>query len=422
MTQGLPAEPEKMHEHRGLVPACAAMMTAGFLTTFLSPLLATSFSDDFELGIEQAGLAVAAGTAGVAITALGILPFLPKLDRRKLGFIGALVAAAGLIATGFANGFVLVLVLQIVTGFGAGLCYAAANSALAFARLPERAFSIVTISWLLVGAGMLTLGPFMHSTWPKVGLFLGIAAVELICLAFIVRLPDVRLLPKDDLSPEQLEAEVEERSGAHHASGQTKHVPTWRSPGLILVLAILIMNIGNLTIWTFAESIGVKAGMSTEATSTFLGVSQLIGLVGAFITLMLGDKVPKMALLVPAVTLLALGNLAVGSASNPAPFIVGFLCINIAFFCISPLLLALAAELDSSSGRLVVIAGAVTLIAGAIAPALGGYIAGAEESWARLGLAAFGMTLISLPLLAGPVRSANKRARLEGELAEANAT
>jgi len=387
-------------------------MVAGFLTTFLSPLLATSFAKEFDFGIEQAGLLVALGTAGVAASALGILPFIDNLDRRLLGVVGVLIAASGMTLTGFADDFAVVLVLQIIVGLGAGLAYAAANSALAYSRLPERAFSIVTISWLIVGAAMLSLGPLLHSVWPKAGIYLAIAVAELLCLFLIVRLPDVRTFAKDNETNEELAAEIEpaalpEAEGSKLGS---------RRAALLLVAAVLIMNIGNLVIWTYAEDIGERAGLSPQAAATFLGVSQLVGLLGAGITLLIGERVGKMVIFAPAVILLALGNLLVGTAANPTMFIVGFLLINITFFCLSPLLLALAAELDSNSGRLVVIVGAATLIAGAIAPAIGGVIAGSDEVWSRLGYMAFALALVSLPILIIPVRSAKQRRRLEAAL------
>ncbi len=137
-------------EHKGLLVGAAAMMTGGVLTTFLSPLLAVSFAKEFGFGVEEAGLLVSGGLGGVALSAFAILPFLPRLDRRMVGISGALVAATGLAVTGLATSFVVVLALQVLIGLGAGLCYACANSALAYARLPERAFSIVTITWIAI--------------------------------------------------------------------------------------------------------------------------------------------------------------------------------------------------------------------------------------------------------------------------------
>ncbi len=393
-----PADAPGAKEHKGLLVGAAAMMAAGFLTTFLSPLLAISFAKEFEFGIGSAGLLVACGQGGVALSAFGILPFLPRLDRRKVGTAGALVTSAALAATGFATGFGTVLTLQIVTGLGAGLCYACANSALAYARLPERAFSIVTMTWMLVGAFMLTLGPTLHELWPKAGVLLGMAAAVLLCVIFITRLPDVRRLPKNDEAAAQLE----------NAEGPAGIVGL----AVLLLSAVAFLEIGNAMVWTFAEPIGMHAGLSAQGTATFLGLSQLVGLVGAGITLALGAKVPKMVLFVPAAVTLGVGNLLVGTAASPAPFIIGFLAINVAFFCAIPLLLSLAAELDTSSGRLVVLAGGAALVAGAAAPAFGAFIAGENEHWSRLGVTALTLVLLAIPLLVLPVRVAKHRVAL----------
>ncbi|MCH9666466.1 MAG: MFS transporter [Actinomycetia bacterium] len=388
-------------EHKGLLVGAAAMMAAGFLTTFLSPLLAISFAKEFEFGIGSAGLLVAFGQGGVALSAFGILPFLPGLDRRRVGMAGALVTSAALASTGFATGFGTVLALQIVTGLGAGLCYACANSALAYARLPERAFSIVTMTWMLVGAFMLTLGPTLHELWPKAGVLLGMAAAVLLCVIFITQLPDVRRLPKNDEAAAQLE----------NAEGPAGIVGL----AMLLLSAVALLEIGNAMVWTFAEPIGMHAGLSAQGTGTFLGLSQLVGLVGAGITLAVGAKVPKMILFVPAAVTLGLGNLLVGTAASPAPFIIGFLAINVAFFCAIPLLLSLAAELDTSSGRLVVLAGGAALVAGAAAPALGAFIAGENEHWSRLGVTALILVLLAIPLLVLPVRVAKHRVALSAD-------
>lgn len=397
---------EHRDEHKGLVVGAAGMMAAGFLTTFLSPLLAVSFAKEFGFGIGPAGLLVAFGQGGVALSALGILAFLPRLDRKKVGISGALVAAGCLSLTGFATGFGPVLALQIITGIGAGLCYACANSALAYARFPERAFSIVTITWMLLGAVMLTLGPILHDIWPKVGIYLGIAAAEVLCVVFMMRLPDVRGLSKGGVNLARIGGDV--------AAGPLRPTVS-RGPAVLLVAAMMLVEVGNIVVWTFAESIGEHAGLSARYTATFLGLSQLVGLLGAGITLKFGAKVGKMVLIVPAFVAMAVGNLLVGTAISPPPFIAGFVVINLAFFCATPLLLALAAELDTNSGQLVVLAGSVALVAGAVAPALGGWIAGEGGHWPRLGVTGLALVLSALPLLVRPVRAARQRMHLVAE-------
>lgn len=387
---------EKSHirEHAGLVVGATGLMTAGVLTTFLAPILANSFAEDHGFGIERAGWLVSSAQGSLALSVLLMVPALPRLDRRKVGTAGALTVSTSLCLMAFTNRFDIALALQIVIGVGAGLSFASANSALAFARLPERAFSITTITWMVIGSVMLTLGPVLHGMWPRGGIYIGIAAAELLCIAAAVRLPDVRGLPKDRTDGIGA-VPTKDRGGV----GNVIAAP-------LLLVAIAVSETGNSMIWTFGESLGVHAGLSEHTTATVLGLSQLIGLAGAAITLLIGDKVQKMFLIVPAITALAFGNFLVGTADTAVWFVVGLVVVSIGYYCQSPLLLALAAELDTTAGKLVVLAGGVTLAVGGVAPALGGWIASRQGNWSQLGIAAMALGLSALPLLVIPVKAA----------------
>jgi len=159
---------------------------------------------------EHKGLVV--GAAGMMVAG-SLTNFLPRLDRRKVGVAGTLIAAVCLALTGFAYGFGAVLVLQIVMGLAAGLAYACANSA----------------------------------------------------------------------PPSKVGAQPSVLRGVF-------------GPAILLMGAVWMINVGTLMIWTYAHTIGEGTGLSTQDTATFLGLSQLIGLVGAGITLGLGGKVGKMVL------------------------------------------------------------------------------------------------------------------------------
>lgn len=388
-----------LDEHKGLIVGAAGMMVAGVLTANLSPLLAVSFADELGFGIERAGVLVSAGQGGVALSVLAMIPLLPRLDRRIVGAVGACIAAVCLALTGFTTTFAVVLALQIAMGIGAGLSFASANSALAYSRRPERAFSIVTLTWMVVGAALLALGPTLHDIWPEAGVYLGIAAAELLCVVFIARLPDVRKLSAGDRAVRPGETDGSVQRG-------------WRTAAGSFVGAIALIFVANAIIWTYAQSIGVHAGLSPQSTGTLLGVSQLTGVIGTGITLFFGATVNKMRIIAPAGIALGIGGLLVGIAATPAPYIAGLVAMFVAFYCLVPLLLALAAELDTNSGRFVVLISAVTLIAGGSAPALGGRIVGPDHDWTRLGVVSVVLLIAAVPMLLPPVRAARRAAVL----------
>lgn len=389
-----------LDEHKGLIVGAAGMMVAGVLTANLSPLLAVSFADELGFGIERAGVLVSAGQGGVALSVLAMIPLLPRLDRRIVGSVGACVAAACLALTGFTTTFTVVLALQILMGLGAGLSFASANSALAYSRLPERAFSIVTITWMVVGSALLALGPKLHDMWPQAGVYLGIATAELLCVVFISRLPDVRRLPA---APEAADDAISRTEQDDRRASRG-----WLTAAASFVGAIAFIFVANAIIWTYAQSMGVHAGLSPQSTGTLLGASQLTGVIGTGITLLFGVTAYKMRIIVPAGVALGVGGLLVGISATPAPYIGGLVAMFVAFYCLVPLLLALAAELDRNSGRFVVLISAVTLIAGGSAPALGGRIVGVAHDWTRLGVVSFVLLIAAIPMLLPPVRLARR--------------
>lgn len=392
------------NEHQGLIVGAAGLMVAGVLTANLSPLLAASFADELGFGIERAGVLVSAGQGGVAFSVLAMVPLLPRLDRKVVGSVGACLTAACLAVTGFTTTFAVVLVLQIVMGLGAGLSFASANSALAYSRLPERAFSLVTITWMVVGSALLALGPTLQDIWPGAGVYLGIAAAELLCVVFISRLPDVRLLHR---AAEVVDAPISPTAQPDRSASRG-----WLTAAMSFVGAIALIFVANAIIWTYAQSIGVHAGLSAQATGTLLGVSQLTGIVGTAITFFFGATTNKMRIIVPAGVALGVGGLLVGTSTTPAPYITGLVAMFVAFYCLVPLLLALATEMDTNSGRFVVLISAVTLIAGGSSPALGGVIVGAGHDWTRLGIVSFVLLIAAIPMLLPPVRAARRAVTL----------
>ncbi len=270
---------------------------------------------------------------------------------------------------------------------------------------------------MLAGAVMLALGPTLHTMWPKVGICLGLAVAELVCLIFMTRLCDVRTLAKGEADAAGLEPSRHSDS-INDTRSATSGSSGIGGPAIMSVVAAWLIQGGNLMVWTFAQSIGEHSALSAQSTANFLGLPQLMGLAGAGVTLAFGAKINKMFLIVPAVLTLALGNLFVGIATNPPHFMVGFLAVSVAYFCIIPLLLALAAELDTHSGQLVVLVGAGALAAGGIAPAVGGWIAGTAEHWPRLGVTALAAVLLALPLMVAPVRAARRRMAMPGMVSQ----
>ncbi len=374
-------------EVSGLVLGGGALQIAGVLTTILAPLLAD--------GLGAAGLDNAA--IGVHLTVLHVVQmitifvlagtgWLTHLDRRRSGVAGCLIGAAGLawIATGPSQQGLLIA--MAVVGLGAGAAYASGGSALSYAHNTERAYAIVTIASIVIGAVVLTGSAVVAGSDARVGVFVALAVVQVGLAVAALRLPAFPAVSR----------------GA--ADGE----PWLGGPGVALIAGYFLMNLGLLAIWTFSGQIGQAAGLSQDTSWWFLGVAQLLSIVGCLIAWAMGRRPAKVGVLVASVLGLALGKLMVGSTVLWA-YVIGNLLTNLAFYTAIPFVFAAGADLNPRSGRLVVLVGVGAMAAGAIAPLLGGAVAGESGNWLRLGVVVAAILLLSLPLLLIAERAAWRR-------------
>ena len=398
-------------EPKGLLLAGGALSVAGVLTTIVAPMLSGAFGETVELTNAQIGLVLTclhvvqvAVIFGLATTGL-----VERLDRRMLGMIGCAIAAIAFVASSAVTDFAPLLVFQAVVGLGAGLAYAAGGSALSFAHHTERAYALVTIGSIFVGAGLLALTPTLQSIDSERGVYAGLAITLLILGVLGTRMPDLRAAPNRPTVPSNPDlgsAQLREMAQPPTVdSGATQWLDR---AGVSLLAANFLLNVGLLSVWTFAGQIGESTGMDSTQSSLFLGASQLLSVIGCLIAWNLGPHAAKIPVLIGALLILALGKVLVGTAILSA-YVVGMLTTNLAFYCVIPFVFAAGADLNPRSGRLVVLVGASAMTAGAIAPLVGGLLAGDDGNWMLLGLVAAAMVLLCIPLMTYAVRTAYHR-------------
>ncbi|WP_313674164.1 hypothetical protein [Mycolicibacterium sp.] len=165
------------------------------------------------------------------------------------------------------NSFWSLFAGMVALGLGCGLAFVAGNAALSFANDSERAFGLLTTAYMVFVFVMMSTNPVLRQMYPIVLPYAAMVAVQLLCLVLIWwKLPDTRLLSKGD-----------DTQSAPSASGQLKLL----SPlPLMLGLAVALSQLSLAGLWTFAEELGTGSGLSAQATASFLGFSQLTGLLG----------------------------------------------------------------------------------------------------------------------------------------------
>lgn len=375
------------HEAPGLILGGGALTIAGVLTTIVAPLFVDS------LGAAGLGTATVGGyltalhlTQVIVIFGLGGTGWVARFDRRMTGLVGCLLGAAALVLAGVSTSPGLLLALMMIVGLGAGLSYAAGGSALSYARDTERAYSIVTIASIVIGAVVLAGTALIPTGHNQRGILWGLAVV-LVGLGLAgLRIPHMQ--PVAD----PVESGPADRS--------------WLgAPGMALIAGYFLLNVGILAVWTYSGSVAQAAGMTSSGSWWFLGLSQVLSVAGCLIAWRMGPHPGKTWVLVGSLVALMAGKFLVGTAEL-WPYAIGIMITNLTFYTVIPFVFAAGADLNPRSGRLVVVVGAAAMAAGAVAPGLGGLLAGDGDRWLWLGIGASLVILASIPLLLFAVRAA----------------
>lgn len=405
----------RLGEPKGLLVGGIAAGVAGVMADLLSPIYATSFHKGFGLTNTQAGFLVTAALAMMAVSEFGLAHSIGRRNLKHVTTLGVALSCAALlyISEVSDNGFWVLLVGMAALGLGCGLSFVAGNAALSYASNSERAFGLLTFWYMIFVFVMMSTNPVLRQMYPIVLPYAAMVVVQLLCLALVWwRLPDTRALAAQRAAA-QAEAESEEQVdvGAQVGAGAKAGtaLALFSPLPLVLGLAVAVSQLSVAGLWTFAQELGGSAGLSSQTTATFLGVSQLVGLLGTLAPWLLGRLVGRATLGAAGFLLAAIGVLMVGLVHTPAGYIIGNLAVNLGYWVTLPLVLSVASDLDREGGRLVAFMLGMSSVGLALGPSLAGPLLGGADT--TLGGWIFGILgLAAVPLIIPPALAADRAA------------
>ena len=388
-----------MREPRGPLVGGIAAGVAGVMADLLSPLYATSFHRGFGLTSTLAGVLVTAALGAMAVVEFGLAHSIAHRNLKSVATAGIVVSSLALlyISEVSDNGFWSLFAGMVALGLGCGLSFVAGNAALSYANNSERAFGLLSAWYMIFVFVMMSTNPALRQVYPIVLPYAAMVAVQLLCLALIWwKLPDTRAIA----------AQRAEGGAAPDHDGLKLFSPV----PLLLGLAVSLSQFAVAGLWTFAEEIGVGSGLSAQTTATFLGFSQLVGLLGTMAPWLLGRWVGRGVLGAASLLLCAVGIIVVALVRSPAAYIGGNLAVNLGYWVILPLAMSVAADLDRNSGRLVAFILGLSSVGLALGPTVAGPLLGGDDT--TLGGWVFGIIgLIAVPFILAPANAADRAAR-----------
>jgi len=342
----------------------------------------------FGFSEQQAGYVAAAEMWGMAATTLLMSFFHSRLNWRVLLAWSTLLVAAGNLVSLGTQSVAEFAVIRGITGVGSGVLVSLSFTVIGLTDKPDRNFGYLIMWVLTYGAAGFLLMPTAYALIGMKGVLVFFALFSLSALPFI------RLLPV---------------SGEEHRDINQDAVDVSGVMKLMAIAAMFVYFVAQGVMWAYLFLIGTNGGASEQTVANGLTLSQFLGIAGAFVAAMLGDRFGRISPL----TLAILGSVAsllfLFDQFSAAIYTFAVCLFNFAWNLTHPFLLAAMASFDRA-GKLVTDAVAAQMLGLAVGPALAASVLRPDDYSAVIWLGVF-LFVMSLLLILPPLirqRSASK--------------
>ncbi|MDW4574119.1 MFS transporter [Microbacterium sp. M3] len=354
-------------------PAAAATFAigiAGYLGVNLSPYMITALQTGFGTDVLTASWIVTATLLATAVTGLATAPLCAGRHRRLVARVGLAAGLAGFLLAGLVPVAGVAIAGLLIGGIGAGGAVAAAGSALAAFRNPDRVAGFNG----LANRGVITI---VLAVVPLIGLapIDVFGALALFCLIGLVAVGWMPVAPV--IEPQAGAAVAEAMPLTIPETGAVRRVParagsrTVTIAGFALLVTFALWAVSEDSLWAMAGVMGAeRAGLTPEGLGIALSGATAGGLVGSLLLMVVGNRLGRA---VPLVVLLVAGGalkIALSFAADQTTFIVLFIVWNTIYAVAFMYFVSTSAALDADgrwSGPLL----AVYLVGSALTPVIG---------------------------------------------------
>ena len=334
------------------------LMLTGLGTLQMQPVLGGALVDHWEISLQHMGIVFGIELIAMAFGSCVAAMMARHWNRRIVCQSGLiLVAVGGLLSTIHSGdqlaAFEVLCLSRGIAGFGGGLVQGVVYATSALRKNKDKTYATINVILLLWGAVTIAVVPLLLPSIGLVGVFLGFP-----CMA-LLGLPMTRFIPvgMSDL-----------------AMHNVKPLKLTLKPLQLLMLFALLFG-GHGVLWVYQERMGNAIGLPGSVTGAILGLSVLMGAVGAASAGFIGKRLNYMT-----TQLIGLGGSIIASLivvygqSSLAYAIAACAVMTLWFFGLT-YLLALSAEWDVS-GRLSGLANAAILIGQGLGPMAAAAIVG----------------------------------------------
>jgi hypothetical protein len=268
--------------------------------TSTMPFQIGALIDGAHLHASQAGVLGFFEVAALATAMILISEWIDRLPPRLIALTGsgcALLANAGLYLV---HPFLLQIMLAVLAGTGYGLVFAAMMASAAATAQPDRVYAIGNGGALLLITAVIATLPAATLWWGPLGLFLGLAALALLCAPFFF-------------------AFVIGKRTAH------TRLAAWRTPGAPgLLFAWAAYSAGAGGLYAFSERVGTSIALAPKQIAMVLTAGVFVGLLGTSAVAVLGRSVNRPKALIIGIMGTGIAGVLAEHTTYSATGVLGF--------------------------------------------------------------------------------------------------
>ncbi|WP_421534790.1 MFS transporter [Pseudomonas marginalis] len=380
-TQTQPLTDERAHASSPLALLAAIVLFAAITPTILmtAPAVAAQLATQWQLSPSQIGDLFSTELGAMSLATLPALWWLKRVDWRRAALLAGLLFIVANLLSMLAHDYPILLALRFCSALAGGSLMIICLSSAASTANPGRVYGLWVMGQLVVGAIGLSILPRLFEHY-------GLSACYLILAALMtLLLPLARHFPQGSPAPEK-------------AAERIALASRWKAA--LGILGLLSFYVSLSGVWTFIGSISSHAGLSAEASGEILALATVMGIVGAGCTSLIGDRLPRLLLLLLGYALMAGAVLLLLGQPDMLRFALAALLFKFTWTFILPLVLACLADLDRS-GKLMNTSNLVIGGGLAIGPTVAGRMIEASGGFQSLLIAGACITVLSLVLILG---------------------
>lgn len=298
----------------------------------MAPGVALQLAREFDLSATRIGWLFAAELGAMTFATIPAFLWLKRVNWRSAALVAGIAFALLNIGSALLHDFAALIVARTLSGLAGGSIMVITLAAGAQTRNQGRTYGLWLTAQFVVGAAGLALLPFLFGRF-------GIAACYgMMALLMLLALPLTRHFPVGGIEAQ--------------AVGGRGLSRTVRTRAAMSFAAIVTFYIGLSGVWSFIGFASEQKGMSQGAGSLLLAIATLIGIVGASLASVIGDRFVRSKPLLLGYALMAGSIVAFASPANLTVFLLATLTFKFTWTFTMPFILATLSALDEK-GRLI---------------------------------------------------------------------